>query len=107
MWDAIAERWPDVVSRPLAVVPVSRAALLPLYTATFRGEPACTVLDMTIVPSARALHFAALGGTAPATANAYVAADAWHGDRPLGSVHEGSSRSRGGLRRGTRPLQHR
>lgn len=39
-------------------------------------------------PSARALHFAALKSTAPATTNAYVAADAWHGDRPLGSVHE-------------------
>jgi hypothetical protein len=88
VWDAIVERWPDVVSRPLAVVPVSRAALLPLYTATFRGEPACTVLDMTIAPSARALHFAALSSTAPTMTNAYVAADAWHGDRSLDSVHE-------------------
>jgi CHAT domain len=86
-WEAIAERWPDVVSRPLAVVPVSRAALLPLYTATFRGEPACTVLDMTMAPSARALHFAALGDTVPAAPDAYVAADAWHGDLTLGSVH--------------------
>jgi len=86
-WDAIVERWPDVMSRPLAVIPVSRAAMLPLYTATLRGEPACTVLDMTIAPSARALHFAALTSTTPATTNAFVAADAWHG--------------------GTRPLQHR
>jgi hypothetical protein len=88
VWDAIAERWPDMMSRPLAVVPVSRAAMLPLYTATFRGEPACTVLDLTIAPSARALHFAALRSTAFATTNAFVAADAWHGDRPLHSVHE-------------------
>ena len=87
VWDAIVERWPDVVSRPLAVVPVSRAALLPLYTATFRGEPACTVLDLTVAPSARALHFAALRVTTPATTNAYVAADAWHGDRALRTVH--------------------
>jgi hypothetical protein len=88
VWDAIVERWPDVVSGPLAVVPVSHAAMLPLYTATFRGEPACTVLDVTMAPSARALHFAALGSTTPATTNAFVAADAWHGDHSLRSVHE-------------------
>jgi len=79
VWEPISARWPDMMSRPLAVVPVSRAALLPLYTATLCGQPACTVVDMTVAPSARALHFAALGKTEPAASNAYVAADAWHG----------------------------
>lgn len=89
VWDAIAERWPDLLARPLAVIPVSRAALLPIFTATFHGDPACTQFDVTIAPSARALHFAALPTRTSVPASAYVAADAWHGvDTTLKSVNE-------------------
>lgn len=84
IWEPVLNAWADLLSRPVAVIPVTHAALLPLYTATERGEPACTRLDLTLAPSARALHFASLSIPAQAPSPApFVAADPWYGDREL------------------------
>ena len=78
IWGTVAAQWPDLLDGPVAVVPIGQAAMLPLYTATFRGGPACSALDITIAPSARALYYAAIHQPAT-TAEAFVAADPWHG----------------------------
>jgi hypothetical protein len=82
IWDALATQWPDLLDGPLAVIPIGETALLPLYAATFRGGPACSALDMTLAPSARALYYAAIHQATP-RAEAFVAADPWHGGAPL------------------------
>lgn len=87
VWDAVAARWPDLPAGPVAVIPIGQAARLPLYTATFRGSPACSVLDITMAPSARALYYAAIREPA-ATTEAFVAADPWHGRLALPLVGE-------------------
>lgn len=80
VWEPILTAWPDLLSRPLAVIPVTHSALLPLYTATVRGAPACTRLDLSLAPSARALHFASLKVPAQALPTVpLVAADPWYG----------------------------
>jgi hypothetical protein len=105
VWDPIAARWPDLLEQPVAVIPVSRAALLPLYTATFRGEPACTQLDLTFAPTGRSLHFAALGDAAPRSGETVVAADPWHGSRELFQVEREATAIAGVY--GTEPLLYR
>lgn len=87
VWGAVAAQWPDLLDGPVAVVPIGQAAMLPLYTATFRGGPACSAMDITLSPSARALYYAAIHQPAT-TVEAFVAADPWHGDDALPLVGE-------------------
>jgi hypothetical protein len=90
VWEPVLTAWPDLLSRPVAVIPVTHAALLPLYTATDRGEPACTRLNLTLAPSARSLHFATLKVPVQAPPpDVLAAADPWFGpDRLRGTVRE-------------------
>jgi hypothetical protein len=76
-WEAISAAWPDLAARRLALIPVGPAALLPLYTATVGGAPACTRMDLTLTPSARALHYAAIRRTANTPRRPLIAADHW------------------------------
>ena len=77
VWEAVLTAWPDLESQRLATVPIGSAALLPLYTATVSGDPACTRMDLTITPSARALHYAAIQSAADPRPRPLVAADHW------------------------------
>lgn len=77
VWETILANWPDLESERVAVIPVGLAALLPVYTATVRGDPACTRMDLTITPSARALHYAAIQPAADPEQRPLIAADHW------------------------------
>ena len=79
VWGPILTEWQDLQAGPLAVVPVGTAGLLPIYSATVHESPACTLWNITVTPSARALHFSAIQER-PALADAFVAADPWYGD---------------------------
>lgn len=81
LWQPVLKRWPELRERPLATVPLGEMAQLPLYTALVDDEPVCSVLDLTIAPSARSL---VLAGEHPAAAGtAFVAADPSTGDDEL------------------------
>ena len=79
VWGPISTEWPDLRATALAVVPIGIAGLLPIYSATVHGSPVCTVWDITVAPSARALHFSAIQEP-PTLADTFVAADSWYGD---------------------------
>lgn len=77
VWAPLAEAWPDLMTKPLAVIPVADVALLPLYCGTLDGVPVCATADLAMLPSARALAMAAL---APRPAgDVLVASDEWLG----------------------------
>jgi hypothetical protein len=73
VWQPILDRWPELTQQPVTVIPLGEFAQLPLYTATVNGRPACSVLDITIAPSARSLVLA--GEYPAATGPVLVAAD--------------------------------
>ncbi len=81
VWGPLLEKWPDLAERPVALIPVSAVGLLPLFTATVHGRPACSLLDVTLAPTAALLHFAALPADA-AVHGALVAVDDENGRRP-------------------------
>ncbi|MEU4159923.1 CHAT domain-containing protein [Actinoplanes sp. NPDC026670] len=81
VWQPILENWPELSQRPVTVIPLGEFAQLPLYTATVAGRPACSVLDITIAPSARSLVMASEYPVA--TGRAFVAADPSSGDDEL------------------------
>ncbi|WP_329183825.1 CHAT domain-containing protein [Actinacidiphila glaucinigra] len=74
-WDPLLTEWPELRDVPLALAPLAESALLPFYTALVGGAPACSVLDVTMVPSGRALFLAA--GWQPQAGRVLVAADPW------------------------------
>ncbi|MFV2101854.1 CHAT domain-containing protein [Micromonospora sp. LOL_024] len=84
VWRPILDRWPDLSQRPVAVIPLGEFAQLPLYTAMVEGRPACSVLDLTIAPSARSLVMASEYPTAKG--KVLVAADPSSGDDELPCV---------------------
>ena len=88
VWAGVLSAWPDLASQRLAVIPIGRAALLPLFTASVGGEPACTRIDLTIAPSARALHYAAIQPATDTLSRPLVAADHWGGDDALPYVDD-------------------
>lgn len=88
VWRALLDAWPDLLAAPLAIVPIGNAALLPLYTATLNGDPACAEADLTIAPSARSLHFAAALPGADPPGPVVATADSWHGASRLPHVAE-------------------
>lgn len=77
VWEAVLANWPDLESERVAAIPVGLAALLPAYTATVSGDPACTRMDLTIAPSARVLHYAAIQPAADPKQRPLIAADHW------------------------------
>lgn len=79
VWGPISTEWQDLLTAPLAVVPIGIAGLLPIYTATVHESPVCTLWNITVTPSARALHFSAIQQP-PALVDAFIAADPWHGN---------------------------
>lgn len=94
VWEPVLREWPDLAR--VALVPLGECALLPLFTAPVHGVPACARMDLTLVPSAKALLLAGLwpGTVAGET---LVAADPWYGNgrisrtldeaRAVASVH--------------------
>jgi hypothetical protein len=88
VWEVVLAAWPDLESQQLAAVPIGYAALLPLYTATVGGDPACTRMELTIAPSARALHYAAIQSAADPRPRPLVAADHWGEPDYLPSVDD-------------------
>lgn len=92
IWGQLLHSWPDLLSRPVALCPIGRVALLPLFTAFIDGMPICTRADLTITPSARALHLAAARPANGLAGKVFVAADPWHGDDYLSQV-EAEARS--------------
>jgi CHAT domain-containing protein len=81
VWQPILQRWPHLRATPLAVIPLGELSQLPLYTAMVDGRPACSVLDLTMTPSARALVLA--GEDEPSPGPVFVAADPSSGDDEL------------------------
>ncbi|WP_405568982.1 CHAT domain-containing protein [Streptomyces sp. NBC_01167] len=77
-WAPLLSTWPDLRDARIALVPLGHSALLPLYTSPVDGTPACGLLDVTVVPSGRAL-FLASTWPEPADRNVFVAADPWYG----------------------------
>ncbi|WP_405770228.1 CHAT domain-containing protein [Actinacidiphila glaucinigra] len=75
-WDPLLTEWPELRELPIALAPLAESALLPFYTALVGGAPACSVLDMTMVPSGRALFLSA-GWQRQAERGVFVAADPW------------------------------
>jgi hypothetical protein len=88
VWRPMLDAWPDLLTTPLAIVPVGSAALLPLYTSTVNGTLACAEANLTIAPSARALHFATALPHPGTPGPAVVAADPWYGKNRLELVGE-------------------
>lgn len=78
-WTPLLSSWPDLRDSRTALVPLGESALLPLYTSPVDGTPACGSLDVTVVPSGRALLLAASWPQITAGAGAFVAADPWFG----------------------------
>lgn len=81
VWQPILDRWPELTQRAVTVIPLGEMAQLPLYTATVAGRPVCSVLDLTIAPSARSLVLAS--EYPAATGQVFVAADPSSGDDEL------------------------
>ncbi|MFD3440878.1 CHAT domain-containing protein [Streptomyces sp. NPDC058685] len=80
-WEPMLSGWPDLRDARIALVPLGHSALLPLYASPLSpvdGTPACGLLDVTVVPSGRAL-FLASTWPLPAGKDAFVAADPWYG----------------------------
>lgn len=73
VWQPVLDRWPELAQQPVTVIPLGEFAQLPLYTAMVSGRPACSVLDVTIAPSARSLVLAS--EYPAATGQILVAAD--------------------------------
>ncbi|MFF2699863.1 CHAT domain-containing protein [Streptomyces cyaneofuscatus] len=78
-WTPLLANWPDLRDSRTALVPLGESALLPLYTSPVDGTPACGSLDLTVVPSGRALLLAASWPQPAAGADVFVAADPWFG----------------------------
>ena len=88
VWGPMLAVWPELFTAPLAIVPVGNAALLPLYTGIVNGAPACVQANLTVAPSARALHFATALPPADTPGTVVVAADPWYGKNRLKLVAE-------------------
>jgi hypothetical protein len=58
VWQPVLARWPDLYGTKVALVPLGASALLPLYTAPVDAGPACARMDLTVVPSGKALMLA-------------------------------------------------
>ncbi|MFJ8405787.1 CHAT domain-containing protein [Streptomyces microflavus] len=78
-WTPLLADWPDLFDTRTALVPLGESGLLPLYTSPVDGEPACGLLDVTIVPSGRALLLASSWPHPATGADVLVAADPWYG----------------------------
>ncbi|MFS8102102.1 CHAT domain-containing protein [Lentzea alba] len=90
IWLPILEKWPQLRTQPVAVVPLGECGMLPFYTAIVDGRPACTLLDLTIAPSGRSLVLA--GESSAARGEAFVAADPSSGAAELRYVaHEAAA----------------
>jgi hypothetical protein len=79
VWEPLLAAWPDLRGSRVALVPLGASALLPLFTAPVDGAPVCTTLDLTLVPSGKALLFAA-ALPRPSHETVLVAADPWYED---------------------------
>lgn len=86
VWTHVLKAWPQLRTRPLSVVPVGESAQLPLYTALVDDQPVCSLVDLTIAPSARSL---VLAGEHPAADGpVLVAADPAAGEDEISCVVE-------------------
>jgi CHAT domain-containing protein len=82
IWAPLLDAWPALLHEPIAVVPVGEIALLPLFTAQADTVPVCARIDLTLIPSARALFLA--GQLQPsATDRVLVAADPSLASNPI------------------------
>jgi hypothetical protein len=79
VWLRILNTWPDILSSPLAVVPLGLTSQLPLYTAIVNDLPICSGADITIVPSATMLHFSSLPFRSNKSGSVFIGADPWYG----------------------------
>ena len=79
VWEPVLAAWPDLRGGRVALVPLGASALLPLFTAPVSGAPACTVMDLTVVPSGKALLFASAWPRS-SHETVLVAADPWYDD---------------------------
>ncbi|MFG1805662.1 CHAT domain-containing protein [Streptomyces sp. NPDC049040] len=85
VWEPVLTAWPELRGGRVAVVPLGEAALLPLFTAPVDGIPAGAAMDLTIVPSGRALLFAS-AWPRPSHREVLVAADPWFADDAGGTA---------------------
>lgn len=81
VWRPILGEWPQIRESPVALIPLGESGQLPLYTAMVDGRPACSVLNLTVAPSARSLVLA--GEYKPTPGPAFIAADPSSGDEEL------------------------
>lgn len=88
VWESMLAAWPELFTVPLAIIPVGNAAQLPLYTGIVNGAPACVETNLTVAPSARALHFVTALPSAETPGTVVVAADPWYGKNRLKLVTE-------------------
>jgi hypothetical protein len=79
VWKPVFDAWPDLLEGRVALVPLGRSALLPLYSAPVNGIPVCGLLDLTVVPSGNALMFAA-AWPRPSRIAPLIVADPWYHD---------------------------
>ncbi|MBJ7906529.1 CHAT domain-containing protein [Streptomyces sp. DSM 110735] len=84
-WTPLLAAWPELRTIPIALIPLGEAALLPFYTALVDDTPACTTLDLTLAPSARALLLSAGWQPAP-NGKTLVAADPWYDGEGFQSI---------------------
>lgn len=82
VWQPVFARWPDLYGTKVALVPLGTSALLPLYTAPVDGEPACARMDLTVVPSGKALMLAG-SWPDPGPTDILVAADPSTGEAAI------------------------
>jgi hypothetical protein len=78
VWQPMLAAWPDLYEAKVALIPLGASALLPLYTAPVDGGPACARMDLTIVPSGKALM---LAGSWPDSepGGVLIVSDPWYG----------------------------
>ncbi|NDU77144.1 CHAT domain-containing protein [Actinomadura sp. DSM 109109] len=82
VWQPVLEAWPDLMGTKVALVPLGKCALLPLYTALIDDTPVCAIMDLTIVPSGDSLMLAAMWPR-PDDGKVFVAADPWFGSKEI------------------------
>ncbi|MFE9597187.1 CHAT domain-containing protein [Streptomyces hokutonensis] len=82
VWQPVLARWPDLYGMKVALIPLGASALLPLYTAPVDEGPACARMDLTVVPSGKALMLAG-SWPAPGPASTLVACDPSSGEATI------------------------
>ena len=87
VWRQLIDTWPDVVSSPLALVPVGRISKLPITSVGADHGSSNIHEDLTLVPTATALHYATERfQVLPPVGSIFVAADPWFGERTISNT---------------------